>query len=574
VSTDLNTNEKCPACGQPIAAGAKFCRACGTPAGEPVRLKEAACPSCGAQTAVGAKFCRGCGKPISQTPRARKMGEKCPSCGTARGSGAKFCKACGFRFEAAQPVPPKDSAVAFGAEPQALMPKGSAPGIVGVPLATGNSSEPEARGIPQTVCPTCGSRQTTAKAFCRNCGTRLVPAEMKVPAPAPPARSTAESVPGPATISTTETSSIVRCGACGAEVPAGKEFCRRCGAPVGSTARAAATAPSVMPVSTKRSAPSVTMPPTLRVTAKPVPAEAQIPTAGPAIATSLPAQRRPALVAAVIVACVALLGGGGFLAYRHFRASRQAPQTGNATAQAAVAATQSRPSQGPSSPATQATPPSTAPAQTREMPSPSVANSGNSEKARSTTLGATASFPPSQPTPAFQATPSTPSSGPGGEGLGEAGGIAGPAVQVPATSSAGIAAPATNASGQAAAGVAGSAVANTGASTTAPTYQPSVTPAAPPPPPQAVQPAIPSSGTLTWSGHLGKNALVTIQGHSASSGSLQGQLPGVPVIIQVDPSDVGVAEAPGPQNSWKRVVLRSNKSRNIVVRIEWRRLQY
>jgi len=522
MSTDLNANEKCPACGQPLVAGAKFCRACGAPASQPARPNETACPSCGAQ----------------------------------HNAGAKFCKHCGFRFEAAQPASPKDSMAAPGAEPQAVKSQESLPVTEGTSPATGKSAESEARDVPPRVCPSCGTRQAAAKAFCRSCGARLVPVETKVSVPAPPGNSAAGSIAAPAMISDKEVPSIVRCGACGAEVPAGKKFCRSCGAPVGSTVRPAVVAPSVIPVSTKPSAPSVAMPPTLRVTAQPAPPKARIAAARPAPSTSMPGQRRTALVVVLIVACVALLGGGGFLAYRHFKASRQATQNGNATSQAPASATQTGPSQGASSPATQATPPSIAPAQTREMPSPAASSSSRRR------------------TPTFHAMPSTPSSNPGGEGLGEAGGIAGPAVQAPGNSSAGIAAPATNPSGQAAAGVAGSANANSSAGTTAPANQFSVTPSAPPATPQAVQPAIPSSGTLTWSGHLGKNALVTIQGHSASSGSLQGQLPGVPVIIQVDPSDVGVAEAPGPQNSWKRVVLRSNKSRNIVVRIEWRRLQY
>lgn len=100
-----------------------------------------------------------------------------------------------------------------------------------------------------------------------------------------------------------------------------------------------------------------------------------------------------------------------------------------------------------------------------------------------------------------------------------------------------------------------------------------MTPSEPAAAPKAIQPSVPSSGTIIWSGHLRKNALVTIQGNSASSGLLKGQLPGVPVIIQVVPSNVGVAVSPGPQNGWKKVVLRGSKSQKIVVTIEWRILQ-
>lgn len=45
------------------------------------------------------------------------------------------------------------------------------------------------------------------------------------------------------------------------------------------------------------------------------------------------------------------------------------------------------------------------------------------------------------------------------------------------------------------------------------------------------------------------------------------------MIIQVYPNDIGVAEFPGPQNGWRKVVLRSTKNRNVVVRIHWTTLQ-
>lgn len=100
-----------------------------------------------------------------------------------------------------------------------------------------------------------------------------------------------------------------------------------------------------------------------------------------------------------------------------------------------------------------------------------------------------------------------------------------------------------------------------------PPTKPVVSPLPAPPKPVA------SSGTLVWSGHFDKDGLITIQGHSASSGTLEGQLPGVPVMIQVYPSNIAVAEFPGPQNGWKKMVLRGSKSQNVVVRIQWKTLQ-
>jgi hypothetical protein len=97
-------------------------------------------------------------------------------------------------------------------------------------------------------------------------------------------------------------------------------------------------------------------------------------------------------------------------------------------------------------------------------------------------------------------------------------------------------------------------------------------PAAPPAP---VKPAYsgPSSGVLIWSGQLQRDGLVEITGSSASSGMLRGELPGVPVIVEVEPKDVGVAEAPSPANGWKRLVLRSRTRRLSVVTIKWTVIQ-
>jgi hypothetical protein len=107
----------------------------------------------------------------------------------------------------------------------------------------------------------------------------------------------------------------------------------------------------------------------------------------------------------------------------------------------------------------------------------------------------------------------------------------------------------------------------------APVEQPAPAPA--PPPPPAAKPVYsgPPSGTLVWSGQLKKNGTITIQGDHASVGSLHGELPGVPIMIEIQPSDVGIAEAPSPANGWKRVVLRSRVNRRSVVTIQWKVLR-
>jgi hypothetical protein len=94
-------------------------------------------------------------------------------------------------------------------------------------------------------------------------------------------------------------------------------------------------------------------------------------------------------------------------------------------------------------------------------------------------------------------------------------------------------------------------------------------PGTPAPAPKPAGYTGPPSGTIVWSGQLEKNGTITIDGAHASDGSLNGQLPGVPVMVTVSPPDIGVAEAPGPQNGWKRLVLRSRNTRRSVVTIQW-----
>lgn len=83
----------------------------------------------------------------------------------------------------------------------------------------------------------------------------------------------------------------------------------------------------------------------------------------------------------------------------------------------------------------------------------------------------------------------------------------------------------------------------------------------------------PSAGRLVWTGALGPGRVLTISGRQASLGSFTGQLPGVPVRIQVFPAELssaglvvytsnpkhggaGLVEAPGPANAWTRTLYR------------------
>jgi hypothetical protein len=64
-------------------------------------------------------------------------------------------------------------------------------------------------------------------------------------------------------------------------------------------------------------------------------------------------------------------------------------------------------------------------------------------------------------------------------------------------------------------------------------------------------------GTLVWTGDLGKNAVLTIEGLKASTGSVRGELPGVPVAIRIDTPKCALVSSPGPGNEWKAVAIRT-----------------
>jgi hypothetical protein len=79
-----------------------------------------------------------------------------------------------------------------------------------------------------------------------------------------------------------------------------------------------------------------------------------------------------------------------------------------------------------------------------------------------------------------------------------------------------------------------------------------------------------TSGVLTWSGRMKKGDVVVINDRRPSIGRLYGNpLPGVPVQVTVTPGDVALEEPPSASNGWRRMVLRSGRSHDHEVKIEW-----
>jgi hypothetical protein len=149
---------------------------------------------------------------------------------------------------------------------------------------------------------------------------------------------------------------------------------------------------------------------------------------------------------------------------------------------------------------------------------------------------------------------------------------------------------------------------NTSATTA--TYVPHLPITAPPKPDDPS----PSTGKIIWTGKLARGATVQILGNRASQGRVTGGLPGVPVRVQVFPSelvqeglhiyaadpasisppeapgaqngwnrtvyvlnprkagDIVITEAPGPQNAWNRLVLRAERGDHSIIVLRWERV--
>jgi hypothetical protein len=78
---------------------------------------------------------------------------------------------------------------------------------------------------------------------------------------------------------------------------------------------------------------------------------------------------------------------------------------------------------------------------------------------------------------------------------------------------------------------------------------------------------------IIWNGSLDKEGSVTITGGTASSGTLQGVLPGVPVTLVVEAKDIGLLESPRSSNGFKKLTLRSHKKRSGPIVIRWKVMQ-
>ena len=73
----------------------------------------------------------------------------------------------------------------------------------------------------------------------------------------------------------------------------------------------------------------------------------------------------------------------------------------------------------------------------------------------------------------------------------------------------------------------------------------------------------------TWTGKISKDETLTIQGGTPSTGILSGAgLPGVPVRLVIDQTNLGIAEMPNAANGYRRLVIKSHARHDKIV-IHW-----
>jgi len=364
-------------------------------------------------------------------------------------------------------------------------------------------------------CARCGRESSAPSKFCQGCGSPLAP-PVAAPAPAAGAGSA---------------EAVLSCPKCGAAGAPGKKFCVSCGLPL---------LPGAVPA-----APPAPAPPPPFASYPPSPATPYFSAPPPPFAPSPPAPEAAprghgVRIALLVASLLLLVGATGLLIYKISSQKdtpaevAQKPPAPVATSPAPAEATPPAAVPGAAEPQTAAPPPP--PQQAAEPP---VSASPPKRPSPAPRTGSPPSWsPPTSPPVESPPQPEAQS----------------PPVRIREASPAPVAAP--------------EAPPPPRQQTNILRPQPSPGPAAEPVRSTPVYSG-PRSGVIIWSGQLERNGLVEINGPTASFGSLRGELPGVAVLVDIDPKDIGVAEAPSPQNGWKRLVLRSRNRKHSVVTIRW-----
>jgi serine/threonine protein kinase len=78
----------------------------------------------------------------------------------------------------------------------------------------------------------------------------------------------------------------------------------------------------------------------------------------------------------------------------------------------------------------------------------------------------------------------------------------------------------------------------------------------------------PKQGQILWTGELDAGQAIDLSA-SQNAAMVSGSLPGVPVSIEVHPPSVSIVTPPGPSNQWRRLVVRNDGKKQVVIVINW-----
>lgn len=78
----------------------------------------------------------------------------------------------------------------------------------------------------------------------------------------------------------------------------------------------------------------------------------------------------------------------------------------------------------------------------------------------------------------------------------------------------------------------------------------------------------PASGFIVWKGTVGKHGEIIFDGSHVSTGTVEGELPGVRVVINLDTKNYALVEYPSESNGWKHFKIRSNRKVEAII-IPW-----
>jgi uncharacterized protein YecT (DUF1311 family) len=85
------------------------------------------------------------------------------------------------------------------------------------------------------------------------------------------------------------------------------------------------------------------------------------------------------------------------------------------------------------------------------------------------------------------------------------------------------------------------------------------------------EPAKPKEGRIIWSGNLAPGADLTLDGGTASTGTLTAALPGIPVTVEVHLAGLSLTTVPNAGNGWKRLTIHNapEGTAQSIISIKW-----